>query len=184
MAYRPTSRIWAPSALTVSAVTTADLKDYVRVTHSLEDTLIGALGLAATSAVERESQRLLQVRAVTLRLQAMPDVDEPIELPGGPVVSITSVTVDGNAVTGCVAFGDAPAVMFPASSWPVATGIGYPVTITYQAGHATVPQTLSHAVKMTVAHWYENRAAVDEMTLTEVPMAVKYLIGLNRIRPI
>jgi uncharacterized phiE125 gp8 family phage protein len=183
MAYRPTSRIWAPSALTVSAVTTADLKDHLRVTHSLEDALIGAYGLAATGAIEKASQRLLQVRAATLRLTDLPSGQEPIELPGGAVASITSVTADGAAITGCTVLGDSPAILLPASDWPIVTGQGYPVTITYQAGHATVPQALVQAVKLMVGHLYANRSAVGESSMAELPLAVGYLIGQYRILP-
>jgi uncharacterized phiE125 gp8 family phage protein len=159
------------------------MKSHLRITHSLEDTLIGAYALAATGAVEKASQRLLQVRSAVLSLQDLPDGREPVELPGGAVASITSVTADGSAITGCTALGSSPAILLPASDWPVVTGEGYPVTITYQAGHATVPQGLSHAVKLMAAHWYENRSAVGDGAMAELPLAVKFLIDQERIFP-
>lgn len=183
MAYRPYSRIWAPSALTDTAVSLMDMKDHLRVTHTLEDSLIEGYAIAATGAVERETQRLLQVRAVTLSLPDLPTGREPIELPGGPVSSITSVTADGTAITGCTALGDGPAILLPAADWPIVTGEGYPVTIVYQVGHASPPLELLMAVKLMAAHWYENRSAVGASNMAELPLAVGYLIGQHRIRP-
>lgn len=184
MAYRPRTRIWTPAALSAGIVTLPDLKDHLRVTGLEEDAYITSLGIAATYAVERWTQRLLTVRAATLKLTDLPCSQEPIELPGGTVASVTSVTADGVAITGCTALGDSPALLIPSADWPAVTGEGYPVTIIYQAGFATPPPDLVHAVKLLAANLYENRSPVLSGTISEaLPLSAEWLMDPHRIRP-
>ena len=182
MAYRPYTRIFTPAALTVAPVTLQAMKDHLRVTHDLENGDIEAQIMAATGAVERRTNRLLQSRSAVLRLTCMPSGQEPIELPGGVVSSITSVTVDGVAVTGATSVGDSPALLIPAEDWPTATGEGYPVVITYVVGYSTVPMALIYAVKLLVADLYSRRNNSDEVALHEVPLSAQSLIDDYRIR--
>ena len=181
MAYRPISRIFTPAALTVSPVTLQAMKGHLRVTYAQEDAEIEAYILAATDAVERKTKRLLQSRSAVLRLACMPTGQEPIELPGGTVASVTSVTVDGVAVTGATAVGDSPAVLAPAADWPAAVAEGYPVVITYVVGYTVVPQALIHAIKLLAADLFMRRNNSDEASLAEIPMSAGYLMDDFRI---
>lgn len=181
MAYRPRTRIWTPAALTVGAVSLPDLKAHLRVTSSAEDATITAYGIAATAAVERATQRVLMARAATLSLQELPSSKCPIELPGGTIISLTSVVADAVTITGCTTIGHSPAVLLPATDWPTVTGDGYPVTITYQVGMATIPQDLSHAVKLMVGEMYERRANAIEGPLTHAILSAEYLMAPHRI---
>lgn len=183
MAYRPRTRIWTPAALSAGIVTLPDLKDHLRVTSNDEDAYITGLGVAATHAVERWTQRLLTVRAATLRLTGLPSGQCPVELPGGAVASVTTVTADAVAILGCTALGDSPALLIPGADWPVVTGEGYPVTIVYQAGLAIVPGDLSHAIKMIVADTYEMRASTVEGPANKALVSAEYLMAPHRIWP-
>jgi uncharacterized phiE125 gp8 family phage protein len=181
MAYRPRSRIWTPAAMTQGAILARDLREHLRVDADEEEYLISGLSVAATSAVERWTQRLLSVRTAVLRLQGLPTGQCPVELPGGAVSSVTSVVVDGVAVTGCTAIGDSPAILLPAADWPTVTGEGYPVVITYEVGMPTVPQDLIHAIKMIAADMYQNRESTAEMASGKVMVNAEWLMAPHRI---
>lgn len=181
MAYRPRTRICTSAALTAGVVDLFELKEHLRVTHNEEDAYITGLGIAATLAVERWVQRLLTVRAATLRLTDLPSGQCPIELPGGAVASVTSVTADGVVIAGCTALGDSPALLIPAADWPVVTGEGYPVEIVYQVGMATVPADLLHAVKMIVADMYDARSSAIDGVTSRAMVSAEYLMAPHRI---
>jgi uncharacterized phiE125 gp8 family phage protein len=181
MTYRPRNRIWTPAALTASAVDLTAMKEHLRVVGTDEDALIGNISVAATSAVERWTQRLLIPRQAVLRLPDLPTSYCPIELPGGVVTAVASVVADGNAITGPIAYGDSPAVLVPATEWPTVTGEGYPVAITYTAGFATVPEELRSAVKLIAADLYDVRSESSPQTMNVVPISAEWLMRSYRI---
>lgn len=184
MSYRPKNRVFAPAAFTAACVTTPEMRDHLRVTSLDEDAQIEAMTLAAHRVVERRTQRLLMRRAATLSLPGLPSGNCPVELPGGEVGSITSVTVDGVVVTGSTFIGDSPALLLPASDWPTVTGNGYPVVVVYQVGFATAPPDLKAAVKLIAADLYERRSHSEPGPVNEVPVSATYLMDPWRIRPI
>lgn len=184
MVYAPRNRVFAPAALTTACVTPAEMRAHLRVTATEEDAQIAALAMAAHRVVERRVQRLLSRRSVTLSLPGLPGSTWPVELPGGEVGSITSVTADGVAVTGATFIGDSPALLLPASEWPAVSGEGYPVVIIYEAGFAAAPADLKVAVMLLAAEMFERRTNADEGSLKEVPISAQYLMDPWRIRPI
>lgn len=70
-------------------------------------------------------------------------------------------------------------------AWPVAANRADAIRITYVAGFgdspSDVPAGIRHALLLMVAHWYENREAVGEKAMHEVPMAVTALINRHRV---
>lgn len=184
MVYRPQDRIWTASAPTGGPLSVADLSDHLRVTGDAEDAVIGAIGYASAAHVEAYTQRLLTPRTCTLLLSDLPAGTEPIELPGGAVVSLTSVVADGVTLTGCSVAGHSPALLLRSTDWPTVTGEGFPVTITYVAGMTIIPFDLRMALKLISADLYENRANSSEMALREVPISACRLMDLHRIKPI
>jgi len=181
MAYRPKTRIWAPSALQASVVSVSELKDHLRITGADEDYLLSTYSVAAAVSVERWTKRLITVRSSILYLDDLPSGREPIELPGGAVASVTSVVSDGVAINGATAIGNSPALLIPSENWPVVTGDGYPVVITYQVGMSAIPVDLVHAIKMIVAEMYLRRSAAEAGTLNCVPIGAEYLMAPHRI---
>ena len=71
-----------------AVISTADLKAFLRVTHSDEDTLIEAMRAAAIQHVESFCNIRLGDRTAVMYLDDFP---QAMEIPVGPVNSITSV---------------------------------------------------------------------------------------------
>lgn len=185
MGYRPHNRIVTYAAPSGHVVSVEDLRRHLRVDDNTEELgIIEDVEAAAVAAVERHVQKLLLPRQVILSLPGLPNNRAPVELPGGPVQTLTSVEADGDAITGATAIGHSPALLVPGADWPVVVGEGYPVTITYTAGLSTVPADLVAAVKLWASHLFEHRQAVVlDGTPKELPMGVTALLGPNRIRP-
>lgn len=184
MAYRPKERIWTPAALPSAAVPLADMKLHLRVDHADDDTLIAAISKAATEAVERWTQRLLVQRTATLQLPSLPSGTCPVELPGGVVASVQTVTADGVAVTGAEPFGHSPAVLVPPTDWPVVVGTGYPVEVAYTVGFSAAPSDLLAAVKLIAADLYDRRGQSALVAVHTVPVSAEFLMMPHRIRPV
>lgn len=76
-------------------------------------------------------------------------------LPRGPVLSITSITADGVAVSAANyklrRVGNTDYVYFDGGS------VSAPVVIVYQAGYATLPADIRRALLLLVGTWYGNR---------------------------
>lgn len=176
-------RIWTVADLTVSAVSVPDLRSHLRVDTTEEDALIAAYGIAATAAVEKFTQRLVIRRSCTLLLSDLPCGSTPVALSGGAVGTITSVTVDGVALIGCAAVGDAPARLLPATTWPTVVGENYPVSIIYTAGFATIPGDLAVAIRLIVGELFEERRNSSEASLSDIPFSAKVLMQPHRIMP-
>ncbi len=169
---------------TASAVSLIDLKEHLRVYHNDEDVLLGSIGLAATEYAERWTQRALSPRNATLRLSALPAGACPLDVPGGVVNTLTSLTVDGVAVAGLTVVGDSPAMVVPAADWPVPTGEGFPVVVTYNVGYQMVPEPLKRAIALLAAELFEQRRDGSDKTISTVPVSAEYMMRPYRIRPI
>jgi uncharacterized phiE125 gp8 family phage protein len=184
MTYRPRSRVFTPAALSVSAVNLAEMKMHLRVDDTSEDTLIAAISIAATAAVESWTHRLLIQRQAVLNLPGLPIGLEPVELPGGAVASVASVVAAGTTVTGAAVYGNSPALLVPATDWPVVTAEGYPVTITYTAGFTAVPEDLKAAVKLIAADLFEQRGQSTAQSVNVVAISAEWLMARHRIQAI
>lgn len=68
-------------------------------------------------------------------------------------------------------------------SWPQAQTRDDAIRLTYTAGYGgadAVPAGLKAALKLLVAHWYENREAVGAAA-QEIPLGFRELIGVERV---
>lgn len=176
-------RIWTVADLTTAAVSSTDMNLHLRVDGNDEDALVDAFAHAATLAVEKYTGRILVRREAVLRLPCLPHGRTAVDLPGGVVGSVTSMTVDGVAFTAFEVIGNSPALMVPAQDWPVTVGEGYPVTVTYQCGPENVPADLAVAVKMLASEMFERRSNASEATLMTVPLSAQALMAPHRIYP-
>lgn len=64
--------------------------------------------------------------------------------------------------------------------WPIARPTIDAVQIQFTSGYGdatTVPENVKVAIKMMVAHWYENREAVSAVSMAAVPMCVDALLS-------
>lgn len=67
----------------------------------------------------------------------------------------------------------------PGQSWPSVRYQPDAVRVTFVCGNkpTEVPPALTHAVLLLVAHWYANREAVSQKTVTDIPMGIDALIA-------
>jgi hypothetical protein len=173
----------------VLPVTLAEAKAQVRVDHSDEDSKIDALIAAAVSYLDGRSGvlgRCLVTQTWELTLDSFPD--EEIELPIGPVQSVTSITyVDTFGAEQTISASDyyvdttsLSAWVVPEVAWPDTMPAANAVTVRFVAGtsSAEVPAAIKHAVLLLVAHWYENRQPIAVgLSVAAMPMAVDALIA-------
>lgn len=169
------------TAPAIRVVDTLALMAHLRLTSLEEQEYIEGLELAAVAHLD--GWRGILGRAIreqtwkqefpgwgNLRL-AMPDVSE---------ITVTAVDSDGADVvatradlrTDCMG----PYVI---AEGPAADRVFVEFTCALPAEQLPAVQA---AVKMMVSHWYENRSAVGEAAMAEVPMSATALIGAMRWR--
>lgn len=172
-----------------NVVTVAELKTYLRVDNTVEDSLITALRASAVQYVEEYCNSRIGVTAALGALDAFYNSFFPV----GPVVAINSVTYvqtggttqtlsansyyyDAASEPARIAFHDVPDLETYALSR---------VTIGFTVGFSIdgVPEPIVTAIKMLVAHYYENRRAVTSGSAIPrtVPLGVESLLSPYRV---
>ena len=177
------NRIWTLADLSQAAVDLQRLRLQCKVDSAEEDALLQTYALAATLHVEQSSQRVLVRRSAVLRVAKLPSGRDPLELPGGVVASVTSMTVDGAPFTAFEVIGDSPARMIPDAEWPSVTQDGYPVSVAYVVGPASPPADLATATFLVAAEMYARRSEGTLDPVTVVPVSASRLISNRRIMP-
>jgi uncharacterized phiE125 gp8 family phage protein len=172
--------------------TLAEAKDFLRVEHADDDAIIASLIGAARGHVEALTRRALLTQRWRFVLDAWP-VDGRIVLRMGPLRSLIAARVydyAGNAgaidLETFVVDAAADVIASPGWSLPMpgraVAGIELDIELGYGADAAGVPDGLRHAVRLLVAHWYENRAltAIGQ-TVALLPAGVNALIAPYRM---
>jgi len=169
-----------------------------------EDTLLTSLIKAAREYCEAFQNRAYITQTWELWLDAFPPGDF-IEIPLPPLASITTMKyydsdgVEHNAYEPgagtpvgtdtyftdeknepgrlCLQYGE---------SWPSDTlrphkGICITFVAGYGASSAYMPEKVRQAMLLMIGHWYENREAVSEKDLKEVPRAADALLWMERV---
>jgi len=147
------------------AVTLAEAKLHLRVDHSEEDALIGALIAAASTDAENRLQRTLITSGWTLTLDGFGSLQT---LPMAPILAVASVAyVDAAGATqtlpGAAYRLDAPAALLqPVDAWPATqAGRSNAVTISYTAGYgpaaADVPAPIRSWLLLAIGDLYAQR---------------------------
>jgi uncharacterized phiE125 gp8 family phage protein len=148
---------------------------------------------AGVDLVEAETRQALFTSTYCLYLDAWPD-GRSIALPRPPLQSVASVKylVDGVEQTlAPAAYTVDPAgsmagrvTLNPNESWPTADERAASVRVTFTAGYGTecesLPHGLRHALRMLFAHWHEQREAVSEAQMYEVPMGARRILDLHQ----
>lgn len=194
---RPRFRWLQLSAPAFEPLTTAELKAHLRVDIGDEDTLIAALGVAAREYCERQTGYIISGRAFYFEAAGFPEGNGDIVLPLGPFAVITQVgwyPCEGNGLTIGVEDTDYRVIgglgrirpMPKVTSWPCTLPIADAVQITATVGSNNtngVPQVAKHAIRLLVGHWFENREAVVNGTIsTDVKMTVDALLSPLKVR--
>jgi uncharacterized phiE125 gp8 family phage protein len=150
-------------------------KQHLRVTHGEEDTLIQQYINAAALLIEKMSGNLLTRRVVT---QQFSSFSTRLPLFWGPdpdAVGIAYTDTDDAPQTITDARIVGGWLYAPEASWP-SIASDSEIEVTYTAGWAEAPADLMSAQLLLVGAWYENRSAIAEKALTEVPLAVDALV--------
>jgi uncharacterized phiE125 gp8 family phage protein len=176
------------SSLAEQIISTAELKKHLRVTHSLEDTLIEAARLAAISYVENYTNVLLGSYSVTGYLRTWQFASFPV----GPLSAVGAVKYDDSAgveqtLSSTKVHHDIirePAVIYFEDPPTHQDYELTPVRIEFTAGYAPadIPASIIAAIKLIVGHLYDMRT--DEVTgtiTTRGKLGTDALLNANRI---
>ncbi|HEX8323913.1 MAG TPA: head-tail connector protein [Tepidisphaeraceae bacterium] len=166
-----------------------DVRDHLGIDGTGLDPVLNACQRAAVDVIERECN--IQIGPATFVLTTdFPACRGDITLPKPPVVAVQSVAyIDaaGNTQTldpTAYRVGTARPgrlLVRPGRTWPE-TARGGAVTITFTAGHAlnNLPESLLHAVRLLVGHYFENREATSTLTVKDVPFEVEMILNQHR----
>ena len=146
-----------------------EAKAFLRVAHEDDDTVIAALIAAARNHVEAATRRALLTQTWRFVLDAWPRTGR-FAPRIGPLQALlaaqlrdadgTAHAIDGESFVVDIA---GNAIAAPCFAPPVprraTAGIVLDVSCGYGDAAADVPADLRHAVRMLVAHWYDNRVA-------------------------
>ena len=173
-------------------VSLADMKLHLKseTDETDDDTLISTLISAATTYCQEFQHRAFITQTRILYYDEFPLM---FHVPYPPLISVTSIkyidtsgdeqTLDSGQYR--VDIGNEPGRITEAynCTWPSTRDVTNAVTLTYSAGYgaaADVPDTVKAAIKLLVAHWYEHREAVSDITVMPLPLAVNILLYAER----
>lgn len=188
--------IITPASL--KALTVQEVKDYLRVDSSDEDTLIGVLIDAATQIGEHYLGRFLLTTVIEEFYDFFPVYKTGVNpfrgdknivyLSRGPVQSITHVKyIDGNGDEQTVSASDyntdlvsEPARIMPEEGWQATKDTVNAVIVRYTCGHtqaSDVPANIKVALLLIIGEMYEKR--VD--SVHRLPTASEHLLNPYRV---
>ncbi|HWW50037.1 MAG TPA: head-tail connector protein [Xanthobacteraceae bacterium] len=170
-----------------------EAKQFLRVEHDADDTVIAALIAAARGHVEAQTRCALLTQTWRLSLDCWPG-DGRIAPRLAPLQQVAAARVfDGGGVPQQIDVGRfvvdlaggviaAPAWSLPLPGRPVG-GIELDVVCGFGNAPSDVPEVLRHAVRTLIAHWYENRGltAIGQ-SVAMMPASVAAMIGAYRVR--
>ena len=173
-------------------VSLADMKLHLKseTDETDDDTLISTLISAATTYCQEFQHRAFITQTRILYYDEFPLM---FHVPYPPLISVTSIkyidtsgdeqTLDSGQYR--VDIGNEPGRITEAynCTWPATRDVTNAVVLTYSAGYgvaADVPDTVKAAIKLLVAHWYEHREAVSDITVMPLPLAVNNLLYAER----
>jgi len=174
-------------------VTVAEAKDHMNVTISDDDTLIGNMIDAAAKWCEMYMGRRFITTTEIEYYDSFPSEISPV---WSPLDSVTSIQYeDSYGATQTLSSSlyqvdtaSEPARIKPAynESWPSTRAEYNAITLTYTAGYGTstsdIPDIIRNAVLLLVGHLYENREDTSPLEMKKIPMGVKALLGIDRVR--
>jgi uncharacterized phiE125 gp8 family phage protein len=173
---------------TSEPLTEKEAREHLRFAGDYETDLILALVAAARRYCETYTGRAFITQTLRLTLDCFPANE--ILLPRPPLASVTNIQyTDSDGDTQTV---DSSTYVVDAAAVPGRIALAYgeqwptdaieqiaAVRINYVAGYgdaADVPQTIKHAMRLLIEHWFIHRAAVDNVG-KEVAFAVKALLN-------
>lgn len=185
------------SAPASEPITTTEAKLFLRVDTSADDDLIASCVKAARRHFEGQTRRAIVEQTWDYTLPTWPA--RAIELPIGPVMSVTSVNyLNSSGSTVSWSAGTSPDVasydvttdgprakIFPKynQTWPVIRQHGNAITVRFVAGYSTVPEDIKQVIYLLTSHFYDIREpAIIGTSVGEVPLSVKALMSPYQMR--
>ncbi len=173
----------------VEPLSASDVKTWLKVTSSADDTLITNLIVAARQEAENYTGLKLISQTVKEYSDTFPSSRGELLLRFPLVSSITSVAyVDADGANQTFSSYNSDLLSHPArlrpnyqTEWPTTKEQLKAVTITYVCGYtnaAAVPDAIKTALYLVIAKWYENRGD----TLRMLPTAAEYLLNPYRVK--
>jgi uncharacterized phiE125 gp8 family phage protein len=182
----------------IEPITTAEAKTHMRVTSSDDDDYIDALITPAREWVEEYTGACLIDQTLQLKFQGY--VYGEFRLRRYPIIEVQSFVYDESGTATTLASSnyevDGALTKFPkliqSYNGTISANYTRPITIQFRAGFANrsvsptegrekVPAPFKHAIKLLVAHWYENREPGNIGNITTVlPMGVEALLRTKR----
>ena len=175
---------------TVEPVTLAEAKLFARIDDTADDALITALIIAARENVEKQTGRSMTTQTWKATLDFLPYA-YIFELINRPLISVTSIKAyneDGTSES--IDSGD---IIIDEANGRVSIINDATVTgdrrieafeVVYVSGYGAtasdVPEWAKLAIKQMVAHWYENREAVEKK-MDVIPFGAQLLIDQNMV---
>ena len=179
------------TAPAVEPLSLAEAKAFLRVETPDNDDVIAALIAGARIHVEAQTRRALITQSWRLSFDCWP-ADGRLPIVPAPLQTLTAARIyDANNVAQALdtaAFvldKGASALIFAPWALPapgrVAAGIELDVTVGYGDGAVDVPEPLRQAIRLLIAHWYENRGLVSGNGTIVLPQTVAALIAPYRV---
>jgi len=180
------------TAPSVEPLTLAEAKAFLRVEHADDDDLIASLVAGARGHVEAATRRALVTQTWRLFLDVWPESGclEVLPAPLQAVVAARVHASDGAIELDPDVFvadsGRAPAVLaFAPRALPAPAraraGIEIDVRTGYGDAAVDAPEPLRQALRLLLAHWYENRGVVAGDGAGASPESVRALIAPYRV---
>lgn len=191
-----TLAMFKPKLITKPAhrlLTRDEAKAHLRVDEADDDSLIDALILAAENYLDGYNGELRRCIINQVWQEGFKHFQEHMRLTFPDVNDVDMIEIkyiDGDETEQTYdgafeLYEDAISSILRLKSIPaVSTNVTMPVTISYQVGLASevadIPASIVVAVKMLVAHWYENREAAAPDRMENVPLGVEALLRRYR----
>lgn len=152
---------------TAEPLSVAEAKAFLRVDHDDDDAVIAALIAAARGHLEALTRRALLLQTWRVVLDRWP-ADGRVRLRIGPLRAVLAARVfdaagEAHAIDTEVFVVDAAADLIASPCWALPApgrdiaGIALDVELGFGALASDVPEPLRQALRLLVAHWYENR---------------------------
>ena len=171
----------------------SEVKDFLRVDSSAEDTLIGVLIEAARSMAEAYTRRIMMTTTIEEFFDVFPTYRNPedkdiIFLSRGPIQSISSVTyIDSLGDEQTVASENyrsdlvsEPSRIISSNGWAATKDTVNAVVVRYICGYSSssdVPAPIRQAMLLMIAEMYEKR----QDSVKRLPTAAEYLMNPYRV---
>lgn len=208
-----TARLVRVTEPTVEPVTAAEAKLWLRVDDSADDAIFSELIALARGTFEDLTGRTLVSTTYRAEWDARPragiyvgaSIARDLELPRGPLAASSPVawikytdengtaqtlssadyTVDTGRDPGC--YGRVR--LAPGADWPALGDYPGALRCQFTAGYGSatsdVPAAIKVALKLFVAHLYQNRTPVNIGNIVnEIPLSLQALIDMHRIRSV